>query len=89
MRGIAQHGAAADALGGAAPEPRRQHRHVFRPLAQRRHHDADHVEAVPQITPEAPGLDFLIEQAVRRRDEAHVDAPGDGFADRGGSRLPE
>ena len=43
------------------------------PLAQRRHADLDHVEAVVQVLPEAAGLHLGAEVLVRGADDAHVD----------------
>ena len=45
---------------------------VFAPLAQRRHHDLDHVETVEQVLAKTPGLHFGRQVLVRGADDAHV-----------------
>ena len=50
-------------------------------LAQRRHDDADDVEAEAQVGAEPAGRDFLVEPAVGRRDDPHVDAARHVLAD--------
>ncbi len=45
-----------------------------RPLAERRHAHADDGEAVVEVVAEAALVDLALEVAVRRRDDAHVDA---------------
>jgi hypothetical protein len=47
--------------------------HVVEPVAQRRHLDLDHVEAVIEIFAERAAADHLGEVAVGRGDDAHVD----------------
>ena len=51
-------------------------RDVLAPLAQRRQVDAQDVEPVVQVRPEAALLDALAERIVRRRDDADVDRDG-------------
>src|SRR6185503_13313295 len=58
----------------AFDEMQRKRRHVLATLAERRHDDRKHAQAVEQIEPESPGLDLAAEIAIRRRDESHVDA---------------
>ncbi len=51
-----------------------EERDVARALAQRRQADRHDVEAVEEVFAERAGGDELLEVAVGRRDEAHVDA---------------
>jgi outer membrane PBP1 activator LpoA protein len=51
-----------------------QLRNVFAPLTQRRHFDANHVEAMEQIFAEQALSHSLFEILMRRCDDAHVDA---------------
>ena len=50
-----------------------QGRQVATAMAQRRHRDLDHVEAVVQVLAEAAGLDFGRQVLVRCADDAHLD----------------
>ena len=52
------------------------------PLAQRRHADLDHVEAVVQVLAELAGLHLGAEVLVRRAQQAHVDRQLGDRADR-------
>jgi hypothetical protein len=52
----------------------REDRDVALARAKRRQLDARHREPVEQIVAKAPALDFSIEIAPRRREDAHVDA---------------
>ena len=61
-------------LGGEAREEMpHQIRDVLGPLAQRRHRDREHVQAVEQVLAEAAALHVGDQVAVGRRDDAHVD----------------
>ena len=50
-----------------------QQRNVLGPLAQRRHADREDVEPVVQVLAERPRRDQLLEIAVGRGDDPHVD----------------
>ena len=50
-----------------------QRRDVLDPLAQRRHDDREHVEAIEQILAKRLVADRVLEVAVRGRDDADVD----------------
>ena len=65
-----------------------EERDVLAALAQRRHADGEDLEAVVEVLAEAPLGDLLLEVAVRRRDDAHVDALLLRRADRRGSPPP-
>ena len=62
-------------------EVRHQQRNVLAPLAHGRHADRKDIEAEEQILAEAPGRSFLAKVDVRRRDDAHIHAPGVGIAE--------
>src|SRR6185436_18154294 len=57
-----------------AEEVLHEERDVARPLAERREPDGHDVEAVKEVLAEGAARDELLEVAVRRRHEAHVDA---------------
>ena len=57
-----------------AQEVLQQERQVPAPLAQRRDLDVEDVEAVVEVLAEPALRDALAQVAVRRRDDAHVDA---------------
>jgi hypothetical protein len=69
---------ALQARGEPAGEPLDQRRQVLEPLAERRHDELDHAQAVVQVRAVSPAPDLVFEIAVRRRDHAHV--RGDGLA---------
>src|SRR5262249_32396792 len=50
-----------------------QQRNVLRPLAQRRHRNRKHVQAIVEVAAERARLDRGLKVAVRRRDHAYVD----------------
>ena len=52
---------------------RRERRYVLRALAQRWQHDLDHAQPVVEVLAEAPRLHLVLEVAVGRGDDAHVD----------------
>jgi hypothetical protein len=56
-------------------------RDVARALAQRRQHDREHVQPVVEVLAERAVGDLLLEIAVRRRHDAHVDLDRLGAAD--------
>ena len=60
---------------------RREHRHIFPPLAQRREHEAHHVETEEEILAEASYLHLAFEDPVGGGDDAHVRAPLLALAD--------
>src|SRR5688572_11388881 len=60
-------------LGDLMKEVSAQFWDVFSPLAQRRQLDRNDVEPVEQVLPEFSFLNRLLEVAVARRDDAHVD----------------
>ena len=60
-------------LVSCADEVRDERRNVLAPLAQRRHVNGHHVEAVVQILAEASRRDLRLDVLVRRREHAHVD----------------
>ena len=64
------------AIGVRAHERVHERLDVLRALAERRHADGHHVEAIEEVLAEAPGLRLGGEIAVRRDDEAHVDVLG-------------
>src|SRR6185369_11592088 len=57
-------------------------RNVLAPIAQRRHLDRHHTQAIVEILAEAPFADGLFEVAIGRRDDAHVHALRGHPADR-------
>ncbi len=59
-----------------------QQRHVVEPLAQGRHSQLDHVDAVVEVLAEPARLDQFVELAVSRRKYAHVDRGLAGFSHR-------
>ena len=59
----------------------REQSHVFGPLAQRRDVQPHDVQAVEQILAEAAGPHVVLEPAVGRRDDPHVDLPRARAAD--------
>src|SRR6185503_14321472 len=64
-------------LRGHAPhEMARERGHVLEPLAERRDADREDAEPVVEVLAEPAGLHLVLEAAVRRRDDAHVDLPG-------------
>src|SRR6185295_2742574 len=52
----------------------RELRDVLAPLAERRYRDPDDIETVVQILAELAALHFLLDDAVRRGEDADVDA---------------
>ena len=80
MAGV-ERGAAAETRDRLVPEGAGKHRHVLRPLAQRRHHDADDVEAIQQIFAKPPRVRFVAQRTIRGRDDPGIDAPRQVFAD--------
>ena len=54
----------------------RQHRNIFLPFAQRRHGQPHHRQPVIQILPEFARAHGLIQIAIRRRDQPHIDLDG-------------
>ena len=54
---------------------------VLAALAQRRHQDVNHVEAIGEVEPEPAGLDFAPQIAVGRRHDPGVDAARRVLAD--------
>ena len=58
-----------------------EERDVAAALAQRRERDGHHVEPVEQVLAEGAGGDLLLQVAVGRGDQAHVDADGLDAAD--------
>ena len=71
---------ALDGRVGARPElgdeVRDQPRDVRAPLAERRHLDRDHVQAIEQVLAEPPGRHLGLHVAMGRRDHPHVDGDG-------------
>jgi hypothetical protein len=61
-------------LGIAIDEVLRQQADIRRPLAQRRHADRKHVDAVVEVAAERPRGNRRLEVAVGRGDDAHVGA---------------
>ena len=68
------------AFGQAAVEVLDQRLDVDGALAQRRHPDPRHADAVVQVAPKTPGLDFDQQVAVRHAQQPHIDAPRPRFA---------
>jgi len=66
-------GRAACSLARARQESPREHRHVERPVAQRRNEDRGGPEAPVHVLPEAPLGHLALEIRVGRREDAHVD----------------
>jgi hypothetical protein len=58
-----------------------QQRNVFLAVAQRRHEERDHVEAVEEVFAEVAAGDLLFEVLVGGGDDAHVDVDGMDRAD--------
>jgi hypothetical protein len=50
-----------------------QQRYVPHPLPERRHLDAQNVQAIEEVGPHAPGRDELLERHVARADDADID----------------
>ena len=63
----------AELLARALEEVARDLEHVVAARAQRRHFDRKDAQAVEQVLAKAAVGDGLLEIAVRRRDDAHVD----------------
>ena len=74
-------GGAAEALGVARDEVLDEQRDVPAPLAQRRHAHRHDLQAEEQVLAEAARGDLVLEIAVGRGDDAHVDLDGLGRAD--------
>ena len=68
--------------GNLLQEMRDQQRDVFAPIVERRQLDVDDVQSVVKIFAEATFAHELLQIAVRRRDDAHVDLHCFGAADR-------
>ena len=58
--------------GSALQEVREQIRNVLSTIAQRRHLEADDVEAIVKVLAETPGLDLLFDVLVGRRKDPDV-----------------
>ena len=58
-----------------------QQRDIFPPLAQRRQGNGQHVQPVVQILPETSCLHFVLQFAVGRADQPHVDLANPVLAD--------
>jgi hypothetical protein len=71
-RGTGKRCTTADPKGGFTPAPLHQKNHIFPALPERRQCDADNVEPVQEIHPEAAGSRFGRQVAVRRRHQSHV-----------------
>jgi len=80
-RGCAERRAAADALGGIAPEVFGEQRDIFAAIPQRRHGDVHDVEAIEQVEPEPAGVHFGAQCAIGRRHDPDVDSPCHVFTD--------
>ena len=76
-----QRGARADARRERPPEMMREHRDVFRPLAQRRHTHSNHVEPIQQVLPEAAGLRLRAQIAIDGADDPDVHLPAERLPD--------
>ena len=59
--------------GDLLDQPLRQQEHVVAPRAQRRQIDADDVDPIVEIRPEAPALDLRLEIAIGGADEPRVE----------------
>ena len=68
--------------GDPGEEMPHQVRDVFGALAQRRHRDREHVQAIEQVFAEAAAFDVVDQVAVGGRDDPHVDLDGLAPADR-------
>src|SRR5262249_18390077 len=79
QRALADAGRVVPRACEATQEVGDEKRDVLPALAERRHRDLDHADAVEEVAAEPPEPDLLLEIAVRRRDEADVDlAPAVG-----------
>ena len=76
----------ADALalfrGKSRQEMPRERRNILRSLAQRRHRNRKHMQAIEQVLAETPGFHVGDQVAVGGRDDAHVDLDRLARADR-------
>ena len=63
-------------FGALLQEVAREHRNVFEPLAQRGQAQADHVQAVEQVLPEAALFNALLQVLVGGCDHTHVGLDG-------------
>jgi len=79
--GGTEDGTALHALGRVRPAAFDQQRQVLATLAQRRHRNADDVEAIQQIEAEAAGLHLVPQLPIGGRDHADVDAARQVLAD--------
>ena len=58
-----------------------EHRNIVPPIAQRRHGDADDVEAIQQVEAKPSRRDLVPEVAIGRRYDADIDPARHVFAD--------
>ena len=82
VSGLEANARLAEPLGGFAEEERAQVRDLLAAIAQRRHVDADHAQAVEQILAELAVGDALLEIGVGRGDDPDVDPLRARVADR-------
>lgn len=67
--------------GDLGEEVTEEPRYFLLPLAQRRHPNAQHADAVVEVLTEPSRLRLLLEIAMGARDEPHVDGPGRRLAE--------